>query len=62
MLPVTMSAGYYLIKVNLSQANYLLICFAASLMILMAIVFVLAFRKWFLLGREAKEVELTAAR
>ncbi|MDA8306407.1 MAG: carbon starvation protein A, partial [Deltaproteobacteria bacterium] len=57
MLPVTMSAGYYLIEVNLKLANYLLVCFAASLMILMAIVFVLAFRKWYLLGREAKAVD-----
>ncbi|MDR3567961.1 MAG: carbon starvation protein A [Syntrophobacteraceae bacterium] len=54
MLPVTMSAGYYLIKLNLAQANYLLVLFAASLMALMAIVFVLAFRKWILLFRQAK--------
>ncbi len=56
MLPVTMTAGYYLIKVNLSHANYLLVFFAASLMTLMVIVFALAFRKWYLLGRQAKTV------
>ncbi len=53
MLPVTLSAGYYLVKFNLAQANYLLVGFAASLMTLMVIVFVLAFRKWYLLGRKA---------
>lgn len=57
MLPVTMTAGYYLMEVNLRLGNYLLVCFAASLMALMAIVFVLAFRKWYLLGREAKALE-----
>ncbi len=57
MLPVTMTAGYYLMEVNLRLGNYLLVCFAATLMALMAIVFVLAFRKWFLLGREAKALE-----
>ncbi|MGC8493035.1 MAG: carbon starvation CstA family protein [Syntrophobacteraceae bacterium] len=57
MLPVTMTAGYYLMEVNLRLGNYLLVCFAATLMALMAIVFVLAFRKWFLLGREAKVLE-----
>ncbi len=56
MLPVTMTAGYYLIEVNLRLSNYLLVCFAASLMILMAIVFVLAFRKWYVLGRGSKPV------
>ncbi len=57
MLPVTMSAGYYLLKVNLRQANYLLVCFAASLMALMSIVFVLAFRKWYLIGRDSRAAD-----
>ncbi len=52
MLPVTMTAGYYLIKANYAQSNYLLVCLAASLMTLMAIVFILAFRKWFVLGQK----------
>ena len=52
MLPVTMTAGYYLIKVNYAASNYLLVALAASLMTLMAIVFVLAFRKWFVLGHK----------
>jgi hypothetical protein len=57
MVPVTMTAGYYLIKLNLQQANYLLVFFAASLMTLMAVVFVLAFRKWSLLVRQAKTID-----
>jgi carbon starvation protein len=52
MLPVTMTAGYYLVQVNFRAGNYLLVCLAASLMTLMAIVFILAFRKWFVLGQK----------
>jgi carbon starvation protein len=55
MLPVTMTAGYYLMQVNLRAGNYLLVCLAASLMTLMAIVFILAFRKWYLLGQKHPE-------
>ena len=32
MLPVTMTAGYYLVEVNLRLGNYFLVCLAASLM------------------------------
>ncbi len=53
MVPVTMTAGYYLIKFNAIQGNYLLAVLAASLMGLMAAVFILAFRKWFILGHKA---------
>ncbi len=56
MLPVTMTAGYYLIISNFEQGKYLLVGLAASLMTLMAIVFVLAFRKWYLLGQEQPKV------
>jgi len=52
MLPVTMTAGYYLVIINYDQGKYLLVGLAVSLMTLMAIVFVLAFRKWFILGHE----------
>jgi carbon starvation protein len=51
MLPVTMTAGYYLVLSNFNQGKYLLAALAASLMIMMAIVFVLAFRKWYLIGQ-----------
>ena len=51
MLPVTMTAGYYLVLSNYNQGKYLLVALAASLMIMMAIVFVLAFRKWYLIGQ-----------
>ncbi len=58
MLPVTMTAGYYLVIANFNQGHYLLVALAASLMIMMAIVFLLAFRKWFILGQEqAKMIE-----
>ncbi len=57
MLPVTMTAGYYLVVGNLRLGNYLLVGLAASLMTLMAIVFILAFRKWYLLGQQPKAVE-----
>ncbi|SPF35291.1 Carbon starvation protein A homolog [Syntrophobacter sp. SbD1] len=52
MVPVTMTAGYYLVKYNTIQGNYLLVVLAASLMGLMAAVFILAFRKWFILGHK----------
>jgi carbon starvation protein len=56
MLPVTMTAGYYLVITNFVQGNYLLVGLAVSLTVLMAIVFVLAFRKWFLLGQQQPKV------
>lgn len=56
MLPVTMTAGYYLIQSNLEQGRYLLVGLAAALMILMAIVFVLAFRKWYLLAQDQPNI------
>jgi carbon starvation protein len=49
MLPVTMTAGYYLVRGNYAVGNYLLVGLAAALMTLMAVVFILAFRKWFIL-------------
>ncbi|MFZ0943063.1 MAG: carbon starvation protein A [Syntrophobacteraceae bacterium] len=52
MLPVTMTAGYYLVITNFVQGNYLLVGLAVSLTVLMAIVFVLAFRKWYQLAQE----------
>jgi len=54
MVPVTMTAGYYLVLSNWLKGNYLLVALAATLMTLMAAVFVLAFRKWFLLGQEQR--------
>jgi carbon starvation protein len=58
MLPVTMTAGYYLVLSNFNQGKYLLAALAASLMIMMAIVFVLAFRKWYLIGQaQPKAIE-----
>ncbi len=56
MLPVTMTAGYYLVQTNFNQGKYLLVSLAAALMILMAIVFVLAFRKWYLLAQQQPEM------
>ena len=56
MLPVTMTAGYYLVVINYDQGKYLLVGLAVSLMTLMAIVFVLAFRKWYLLGQGQQKV------
>ncbi|MGO9020324.1 MAG: carbon starvation protein A [Syntrophobacteraceae bacterium] len=56
MLPVTMTAGYYLVIANYNHGNYLLVGLAASLMTMMAIVFVLAFRKWFILGQEQSKI------
>jgi carbon starvation protein len=52
MVPVTMTAGCYLVKTNYTVGNYLLVGLAAALMVLMAIVFILAFRKWFVLGQK----------
>jgi len=49
MVPVTMTAGYYLLKVNYALGNYLLVVITATVMTLMASIFILAFRKWFAL-------------
>ena len=56
MLPITMTAGYYLVITNYDKGNYLLVGLAVSLMTLMVIVFVLAFRKWFLLGHQQPKI------
>ena len=56
MLPVTMTAGYYLVQANFAKGNYLLVSLAVALMTLMAIVFVLAFRKWYLLAQEQPKI------
>jgi carbon starvation protein len=56
MLPVTMTAGYYLVQTNFQKGNYLLVSLAVALMTLMAIVFVLAFRKWYLLAQQQPKI------
>ncbi len=56
MLPITMTAGYYLVTANYVQGKYLLVGMAVSLTALMAVVFVLAFRKWYLLAQEQPKV------
>jgi carbon starvation protein len=56
MLPVTMTAGYYLVITNYEQGKYLLVGLAVSLTVLMVIVFILAFRKWYLLAQEQPKV------
>jgi carbon starvation protein len=48
MIPVTMTAGYLNIVGNyLPKKNYLLVSFSVVLMILMTIIFVSAFMKWY---------------
>jgi len=48
MIPVTMTAGYLNIVGNyLPKKNYLLVSFSVVLMVLMAIIFVSAFMKWY---------------
>jgi carbon starvation protein len=56
MLPVTLTAGYYLIQSNFNQGKYLLVGLAVALTTLMLIVFVLAFRKWYLLAQEQPKI------
>jgi carbon starvation protein len=54
MIPVTMSAGYLNITKNyLPKGLYLNVTLSIILMVLMAIVFLAAFRKWFKLSRLA---------
>ncbi len=50
MIPVTMTAGYYNIINNAKQGKYLLVALSVTLMILMAIVFFEAFKKWYKLA------------
>ncbi len=53
MVPVTMSAGYLNVTANfLPHGLYLLAGMSVTLMVLMAIVFILAFRKWYQLAQE----------
>lgn len=52
MIPVTMTAGYYNIINNAKAGNYLLVTLSAVLMVLMAIVFVEAFKKWYQLSQQ----------
>ena len=52
MVPVTMTAGYYLVKVNYALGNYLLVVITATVMTLLAVIFILAFRKWFALWQK----------
>jgi len=48
MVPITMSAGYLNITTNyLPKGLYLLAVLSAVLMVLMAVVFLEAFRKWY---------------
>ncbi len=48
MVPITMSAGYLNVVNNFwPKSLYLLVGLSITLMILMAIVFVEAFRKWY---------------
>jgi carbon starvation protein len=56
MLPVTMTAGYYLVETNFNQGKYLLVGLAVTLTVLMVIVFVLAFRKWYLLAQQQPKI------
>ncbi len=56
MIPVTMTAGYYNIINNAKAEKYLLVALSATLMVLMTIVFIEAFRKWYSLA-QAKPVE-----
>jgi carbon starvation protein len=52
MIPVTMTAGYYLVKINFVRGNYVLTGLAAVLMTLIAIVLVLGFRRWILQAQQ----------
>ena len=53
MVPVTMSAGYLNVTENfLPKGLYLLAGMSIILMVLMTIVFILAFRKWYQLAQE----------
>jgi carbon starvation protein len=52
MLPVTLTAGFYLVRTNFIEGKFLLVGLAVALTTLMLIVFVLAFKKWFLLVQE----------
>lgn len=51
MIPVTMTAGYYNVINNYNAKNYLLATLSVVLMVLMAIVFVEAFLKWYQLSQ-----------
>lgn len=50
MIPVTMTAGYYNVLNNARSGKYLLATLSVVLMVLMAIVFVEAFKKWYSLA------------
>jgi carbon starvation protein len=57
MMPVTMSAGYLNITTNfLPKGLYLLAAMSLTLMVLMTIVFVLAFRKWYQLAKNQPKI------
>lgn len=51
MIPVTMTAGYYNVINNARSGKYLLATLAVVLMVLMTIVFVEAFKKWYSLAQ-----------
>ena len=61
MIPVTMTAGYQNIFGNyLPKSLYLLVTLSVVLMILMAIVFVMAFKKWYQLLNEPADATAKA--
>jgi carbon starvation protein len=60
MIPIVFTAGVYNITQNyLPKKNYLLVGFSAVLMVLMTIVFIEAFFKWWQLLHESKEGKAT---
>jgi carbon starvation protein len=57
MIPVTMSAGYFNIRNNyLPQGKYLNVGISVVLMVLMTVVFIEAFWKWYELARVREKV------
>jgi carbon starvation protein len=56
MVPVTMTAGVYLVRANFEVGNYFLVALAVAFMTLMATIFILAFRKWFELAQKRPSV------
>jgi carbon starvation protein len=57
MIPVTMSAGYLNITTNyLPKGDWLKVGLSAALMVLMAIVFIEAFWRWYELSRVKEKV------
>jgi len=57
MIPVTMTAGYYNVLNNARAGKYLLATLSVVLMVLMAIVFIEAFKKWYSLAQSVPAKE-----